>query len=170
MCFYFNMSIRHVNNYMYNIICITNVRHSTLQLQKICMQNTTRMSVNKCKCYTDLRVENGNVDIIVTDQRSQPVPHVRHLQQNGLYHMIVWYQFLSSGPVYDVRSPSQWDPIICHCSLRFHRFKYLLLAIHHQTCVRHISKNAFHHRYPFFFFVFIGCHDNHSYDFFEGAI
>lgn len=83
--------------------------------------------------YTDLWIENGNVDVIVTDQRSQPVPDVRHLQQYGLHHVIVGYQFLSSGPVYDVGRPSQRDPVIGHRRFRFHRFQYFLLAVHHQT-------------------------------------
>jgi len=90
--------------------------------------------------YTDLWIENRNVDVIVTDQRSQPVPHVGHLQQYCLYHVIVGYQFFSSGPVYDVGGPSQRDPVIGHRGLRFHRFQYLLFAIHHQTYARrHVS-------------------------------
>lgn len=119
------------------------------------MQNTATVKHLRiiCICYiikyyryynTDLRIENGNVDVIVTDQRSQPVPDVRHLQQYGLHHMIVGYQFLSPGPVYDVGRPSQRDPVIGHGRLFFHHFQYLLFAIHHQTYVRHY----------FFFFVF----------------
>lgn len=108
--------------------------------------------------YTDLRVENGNVDVIVTDQRSQPVPDVRHFQQYGLHHVIVGYQFLPSGPVYDVGRPRQRDPVIGHRGLGFHRFQYLLLAVHHQTCVAgHISKTKFRCQRYFIAFYFYNC-------------
>lgn len=80
-----------------------------------------------------LSIDEGKVDIVVPDQGSQPPPYIRHLIENGLNHMIAGNGRFPSGAVYDIRSPSQWQPILRHRMFLIHKFENFLFRFHHET-------------------------------------
>lgn len=96
---------------------------------------------------TNLCINQWHTNGIVTDQRSESSSNVRQFHQQCLHNVIGRNDLLLPCPVYNVRRPHQWHPILGHRTFAVHFLENFLLTLGHQAGIDQMlqrRKSSFH--------------------------